>query len=139
VIDRSRPPRRRLTRRQAFQVAILTIRFIAPISMLPPAGLRAARDAGRIRRRREGCRRPDAAFRCPNEAIGFPAHGTTVGTNLIIERSPQPSRTAATPWMERPPPLITNMFSITPPEVPGGTPGALRLISWLPVQSGLTA
>jgi hypothetical protein len=32
----------------------------------------------------------------PNEAIGFPAHGTTVVTNLIIERSPQPSRTAAT-------------------------------------------
>jgi len=45
---------------------------------------------------------------------------------------------ATTPWMDRPPPLITNIFSMTPWEVPAGTPGTFNLISWLPVQSGLT-
>ena len=29
--------------------------------------------------------------------------------------------------MERPPPLITNMFSITPPEVPGGGTGRVKV------------
>jgi hypothetical protein len=43
---------------------------------------------------------------------------------------------ATTPWMDRPPSLITNLFSITPFE-PEGT-DTFKLITWLPVQSRLT-